>query len=149
MSLPGESSNLAVILEISRHTESRLISNVLLGDFPGGSDGEESTCNAGDLGSISESTRSPGTLSLFPSQEFSKSTLLEHHLRDLVAPPLRISASRGLVGAQEFEFLVAHVVKNLPAIAGDPGLIPGSGRCPGAGNGYLLQCSCLENPMDR
>ena len=68
MSLPRESSNLAVILEISRHTESRLISNVLLGDFPGGSDGEESTCNAGDLGSISESTRSPGKENRYPLQ---------------------------------------------------------------------------------
>ena len=31
----------------------------------------------------------------------------------------------------------------------DPGSIPGSGRCPGEENGYLLQDSCLENPMDR
>ena len=31
--------------------------------------------------------------------------------------------------------------------AGDPGLIPGSGRSPGEGNGYPLQCSGLENPM--
>ena len=28
-------------------------------------------------------------------------------------------------------------------------LTPASGRCPGAGNGYPLQNSCLENPMDR
>ena len=33
--------------------------------------------------------------------------------------------------------------------AGDPGLFPGSGRSPGEGNGNPLQCSCLENPMDR
>ena len=32
--------------------------------------------------------------------------------------------------------------------AGDPGLIPRSGRSPGAGNGNPLQRSCLENPMD-
>ena len=30
----------------------------------------------------------------------------------------------------------------------DPGLIPGSGRSPGEGNGNQLQYSCLENPMD-
>ena len=44
------------------------------------------------------------------------------------------------------------VVKNLPANAGDArdmGSIPGSGRCPGVGNGNPLQYSCLENPMDR
>ena len=33
--------------------------------------------------------------------------------------------------------------------AGDPALIPGSGRSPVERNGYLLQYSCLENPMDR
>ena len=32
--------------------------------------------------------------------------------------------------------------------AGDPGLIPGSGRSPGEENGSPLQYSCLENPMD-
>ena len=32
--------------------------------------------------------------------------------------------------------------------AGDPGLIPGSGRSPGEGNGNPAQQSCLENPMD-
>ena len=31
---------------------------------------------------------------------------------------------------------------------GDPGLIPGSGRSSGEGNGNPLQYSCLENPMD-
>ena len=30
----------------------------------------------------------------------------------------------------------------------DMGLIPGSGRSPGEGNGNPLQYSCLENPMD-
>ena len=43
-------------------------------------------------------------------------------------------------------------VKNLPANAGDirdVGSVPGSGRSPGEGNGNPLQCSCLENPMDR
>ena len=33
--------------------------------------------------------------------------------------------------------------------AGDPGLIPGSGRSPGEGNGNPLQYSCLENSTDR
>ena len=32
---------------------------------------------------------------------------------------------------------------------GDLGLIPGSGRSPGEGNGNPLQYSCLENSMDR
>ena len=48
--------------------------------------------------------------------------------------------------------LVAQMVKNLPASAGatgDAGLIPGSGRSLGEGNGYPLQYSCLEDSMDR
>ena len=32
---------------------------------------------------------------------------------------------------------------------GDPGSIPGLGRCAGEGNGNPLQYSCLGNPMDR
>ena len=42
------------------------------------------------------------------------------------------------------------MIKNLPlqiCYAGDLGLIPGSGRSPGGGNGYPLQHSCLENSM--
>ena len=41
------------------------------------------------------------------------------------------------------------VVKDPPANAGATGLIPGSGRSPGEGNGNLLQYSCLEDPLDR
>ena len=44
------------------------------------------------------------------------------------------------------------MVKNLPPNAGDmkyTGLIPVLGRSPGGGHGNSLQCSCLENPMDR
>ena len=55
-----------------------------------------------------------------------------------------------------FTFTFYHTgglaVKNLPAKAqatGDLGSIPGSGRCPGGGNGNPLQYSCLGNPMDR
>ena len=41
------------------------------------------------------------------------------------------------------------MVKNPPANAGDPGLIPELGRSPGEGHGNPLQHSCLENPTDR
>ena len=39
------------------------------------------------------------------------------------------------------------VVKNVPANAGDTGLVPESGRPPGEGNGNPLPYSLLENPM--
>ena len=38
--------------------------------------------------------------------------------------------------------------KGSACIAGDRGLIPGSGRSPGEGKGYPFQYSCLENYMD-
>jgi len=47
---------------------------------------------------------------------------------------------------------VALVVRNPAVNVGDirdSGSIPGSGRSPGGGHGNPLQCSWLENPMDR
>ena len=51
---------------------------------------------------------------------------------------------------------VGLVVKNLPANIGDirdAGSIPGSGRSPGGLHSnplaWILQYSCLKNPMDR
>ena len=41
------------------------------------------------------------------------------------------------------------MVKNLPSQARDTGSIPGSGGSPARGHGNPLQCSFLENPMDR
>ena len=41
------------------------------------------------------------------------------------------------------------VGKEFACVTGDPGLSPGSGRSPGKGNGYLLQCFSLENSIDR
>ena len=41
------------------------------------------------------------------------------------------------------------MVKNLPAYAGDVGLISGSERLPGEGAGNPLQYSYLGNPVDR
>ena len=49
-------------------------------------------------------------------------------------------------------FPCGSVVKEMPAKAGDVGdvgLMPGSGRSLGGGNGNSLQYSCLGNPTDR
>ena len=47
-----------------------------------------------------------------------------------------------------FSFPGGSEVKASACNVGDLGLIPGSGRSPGEGNGNPLQYSCLENPMD-
>ena len=39
--------------------------------------------------------------------------------------------------------------KEFACNAGDTGSVPGSGGSPGEGNGNPLQCSCLENFMNR
>ena len=61
------------------------------------------------------------------------------NVRDVSHPPLCGSFPAGT--------MVKNL--NLPANAGDMGLIPGWERYPGVGNGKPLQYSCLENPMDR
>ena len=59
------------------------------------------------------------------------------HPHSLITPSLRPGFPGGSDG------------KESACNAGDECLIPGSGICPGEGNGNLLQYSCLENPMDR
>ena len=44
-------------------------------------------------------------------------------------------------------FIGGSDCKESTCSSGDPGLIPGSGRSPGEGNGYPLQYSCLENSI--
>ena len=52
----------------------------------------------------------------------------------------------GVTKSRTWVSLVAQMVKHLPAMQD---LIPGLGRSPREGNGYPLQCSCLENSIDR
>ena len=47
---------------------------------------------------------------------------------------------KGFPGGSEVQVSACNV--------GDLGSFPGSGRCPGEGNGNPLQYSCLKNPMD-
>ena len=59
---------------------------------------------------------------------------------------LRKAISPGTGGGRDgFRMIRAHNTCN----AGDPGSVPESGKSSGAGTGYPLQYSCLENFMDR
>ena len=60
---------------------------------------------------------------------------------------MKYSFFDGVLSGQIFP--VGLAVKNLVANRRDPGSIPGLGRSPGGGNGNSLQCSCLQNSMDR
>ena len=57
-----------------------------------------------------------------------------------VSWPWTYRRSRGFPGGSEGKASAYN--------SGDPGLIPGSGRSPGEGNGNPLQYSCLGNPKD-
>ena len=55
---------------------------------------------------------------------------------------------QGIFLVQELNTGGGSEVKASARNVGDLGLISGSGRFPGEGNGNPLQYSCLENPMD-
>ena len=67
------------------------------------------------------------------------SSMLKPHLGTIYLVLLRISLG----------FPGGSAGKESACSAGDPGLIPESGRSPGEENGNPLQYSCLGNPMDR
>ena len=87
--------------------------------FPGSSVGKESTCNAGDPGSIPGSGRSAGEGIGYPLQN-SWTSLVDQLVKNL--PAMRETCL---------------------------GLILGLGRSNGEGKGYPLQYSCLESSMGR
>jgi len=68
--------------------------------------------------------------------------LLKSHPNLFLIPGSRPGAPSGTTG-----FPHSSGGKESTFNAGNPGLIPGSGRSPGEGNGKPLQSSCLENPM--
>ena len=59
-----------------------------------------------------------------------------------------VIAAMKLKDTYSLDFPVGSDSKASAWNAGDPDLIPGSGRSPGEGNSNPLQYSCLENPMD-
>ena len=66
-------------------------------------------------------------------------------------PVVLVSASSMGLGFLKWKEMSAFPsdCKESASSVGDLGLIPGSGRSPGEGNGYRLQYFCLENSMDQ
>ena len=117
--------------------------NIAVSGFPDSSVGKESACNVGDLGSIHGLGRSPGEGKGYPLQYSG----LENETDCIVH-----GVTKSQTQLSDFHFWASSGSSNgneSACNAGDLGLIPGSGRYPGEGNGNALQYSCLENPMDR
>ena len=146
--------------------------------FPDSSVVKESACNAGDLSLIPGSGRSTGEGIGCPLHyswvslvaQLVKNPLqcgrpgfdpwvgkIPSRMKRLPTPvfwPREFCGLCSLWSCKELNMterlwasLVAQKVKNLPTI--DLGSVTGLGRSPGEGNGNPLQCSCLENFMDR
>ena len=97
--------------------------------FPGGSDGKESTCSAGDLGSFPGSGKSPEEGNGYPLQYSC--------LENSVNREAWQAADHGVTIRHEQPILY-YVYTHSPSFCS-----------PGGGNGNPLQYSYLGNPMDR
>ena len=122
--------------------------------FAGGSDGKESTCNAGVCRAVLScsilcDSATPWTVWSLPDS--SVHWILQARILECVAIPF----SRGSSWPRNWTRVSCIAGRFLPAElpgkpnAGDPGSIPWSRRSPGEGNGNLLQYFCLGNPMNR
>ena len=120
--------------------------------FPGGSDGKESACNAGDLGLIPGSGRSSKQVNGNPLQCSSLENPRDRRawwaaiygVAQSRTPVKQLSSSSSLY----LGFPGGLVGKESACNAGDLGLSPRLGRSPGEGNSYPLQYSGLENSMN-
>ena len=68
--------------------------------FPGGSAGKESTCNAGDLGSIPGSGRSPGEGKGYPLQYSGLENSMDCIVHGITESQTRLSAFHFLIGEE-------------------------------------------------
>ena len=107
--------------------------------YPCGSAGKESPCNAGDPGSIPGLGRPLGEGKGYPLQYSGLENFMDYTVHGVAKSQTQMS---------DFHF-TSLSSKEPACTGGDVGLIPGLGRSPGEGNGYLLQYSCPENSMDR
>ena len=109
----------------------------------GGSESKESTCNAGDLGLIPGLGRYPGEGNSYLRQSSGLENSRDFIVHEVTKSQTQLSNFHFLWG-----FPGGSDGKATAYSAGDLDAIPGSGRCPGEGNGNPLQYSCLKNPMD-
>ena len=111
--------------------------------FPGSSAGKESTCNAGDPGSIPGLGRSAGE---------GKGYLVQYSGLENSMDCIVCGIPKSWTQLSNFHFHLGlpcgSTGKEYTCNAGDLGSIPGLERSPGEGKVYPLQYSSLENSMD-
>ena len=125
--------------------------------FPDSSVGKESSCNAGDPGSIPDPGRSPGKGKGYPLQYTCLQTPMDKGAwRTAVCGVTKSRTqlkwlSRDFISPAWYNMgiLCSSNGKESACDAGDHSSIPESGRSSGEGNGNPLQYSCLENSMGR
>ena len=124
--------------------------------FPGSSAGKESTCHAGDPGSVPRLRRSTGEGVGYPLQ-YSWTSLGAQMVIYLQRWRPWLSSWVGKIPWRRVRLLSPVLLgfpggsdgKESACSAGNLGSIPRSGRSPGGGHGNPLQYSCLENLLDR
>ena len=115
--------------------------------FPGGSDGKESVCSVGDLGSIPGLGISPGEGHENPFQYSCLENPTDRGARQATVHGVAKSQTRLREHLIHLESC-GSAGKESTCNAGDLGLILGWGRSPGEGKGYPLQYFSLQNSMD-
>ena len=113
--------------------------------FPDGSDGKESACKAGDLGSIPGLGGSPGEGNGYRLQ----SSCWKNSMDRGAWWATVLGTSKSWTRLSDHAFNRLSSKKNPLANAEDVGSVPELGRSPGEGNSNPLQDSCLGNLMDR
>ena len=116
--------------------------NILSGKptFPDGSDGKQSACKAGDLGSIPGLGRRPGEGNGYPLQ----SSGWENSMDRGAWQATTLDTSKSWTRLRDYALNRLSSKKNPPANAGDVGSVPELGRSPGEGNGNPLRILVWE-----
>ena len=142
-------------MSVCYQTDLGLAYPLMLG-FPDSSAGKESTCNAGNPGSIPGSGRSTGEGIGYVLQ-YSWASLMAELERiclqcrrpQFISWVGKICWRRNRLPTPVFlDFPFDSAGKESACNVGNLGSIPGLGRSPGEGNSYPLQYSGLENSMD-
>ena len=121
-------------------------------DFPDGSVVKNLAAYAGDLGSVPGSERFPGEGNGNPLQYFYLENPIDREAWWAVVYGVAKSWTQLSNWATTTKTLKGFPLKDPPARAGDmkdAGWIPGLGWSPAGEHCNPLQCSYLENPMDR